>query len=94
MLRYKMLKDILKMEIGEETIFKITDNRFLYVDNWCDEDGSWYTTLELIDGKETENEFDLGEILEIITLEYGNKEEIKFGIKYILNHCKRRRISW
>ena len=71
MLRYKILKEVSKMEIGEQTCFKITDNRFLYADNWCDEDGSWYTTLE-----------------------YGNKEEIKLGIKYILSHCKRRRILW
>lgn len=94
MLRYKMLREVLKMEIGEETIFKITDNRFLYADNWCDEDGSWYTTLELVDGKEIDGKFELGEILEIVTLEYGNKEEIKLGIKYILSHCKRRKISW
>jgi hypothetical protein len=91
---YMILRSVLKMDIGETNCFKIKDNRFLFVDNWCDEDGTWCTTLELTDGEEVDGKYDLREILEIVTLDYGNKEDLKDGIKFMLNKCKRRRLSW
>ena len=65
------------MDIGEATCFKITDNRFLYVENWCDEDGNWFTTLELNNGKEVDSRYDLDEVVEVVTLNYKDKKTIK-----------------
>lgn len=87
LLAIKLPKDILKMDLGETNCFKITDGKFLYVENWCDEGGNWFTTLELNNGSDTNDRYELDEVVEIITLEYRNKEEIMYGVMYILSHC-------
>ena len=86
---YMILRSILKMDIGETNCFKITNNRFLYAENWCDEDGNWFTTLELNDGEEVDGKYKLNEILEIIVFDYKDKEEIKEGIKFLLKLCRK-----
>lgn len=81
---YTLTKNILKMDIGETNCYQIADTKFLYVENWCDENGEWFTILELNDGEEVNDVYELNEVLEIVTLKYGNKKEIKEGIKHLL----------
>lgn len=71
-----ILKEILSMKIGETNTFKITDNRFLFVDNWNFNDDK-FTSLELNSGKETENGYELDSILESATYDFGNKKRHK-----------------
>lgn len=83
-LAYKLLRNILKMDLGESNCYKIDDTKILYVENWYDEQGDWFTTLELVDGEEVNDNYKLNEILEIVTLKYKDKKEIKEGIKLVL----------
>jgi hypothetical protein len=82
-----ILKEILSMKMGETNTFKITDNRFLFVDNWNvgDED---FTSLELNSGEEIDGEYVLDEILECGTYDFGNEEDIRSGIDYMISCCK------
>lgn len=82
-----ILKEILSMEKDEFAVFKITDNRFLYVDNWNVGDGD-FTSLELNSGKETEEGYELDEVLECVTYDFGNEEDIRNGIDYMIACCK------
>ena len=65
----RLLRDILRMDLGETNCFKISDTKFLYVENWCNNDGGCFITLELNDGIEINNQYELGEILEVVTLD-------------------------
>lgn len=85
---YKLLRDILKLDMGEKSCYKITDTKYLYVENWCSIDDKWFTTLELVNGEDVNDVWELYETLEIITLDYKNKAELKEGIKLILKLYK------
>lgn len=76
------------MEMEETNTFKITDNRFLFVDNWSAGDGENFTSLELNSGEETENNYVLDEVLECGTYNFGDKEDIRSGIEYMILCCK------
>ena len=82
-----ILKEIMTMKMGETNTFKITDNRFLFVDNWNVGDGD-FTSLELNSGKETENGYELDEVLECGTYDFRNEEDITSGIDYMIACCK------
>lgn len=82
-----ILKEIMAMEMGETNTFKITDNRFLFVENWSWRDDN-FTSLELDYGKETEDGYVFNEILETATYDFGNEEDIKNGINYMIACCK------
>lgn len=84
-LAIRLLKDILRMDLGENDCIKVADGKFLYVENWCDTKGNCFTTLELNNGSETDEGYELDEVLEIITLEYKNKKETMYGIIYMLS---------
>ena len=80
----KILKEIMAMKMGETNTFKITDNRFLFVDNWSWGDGEDFTSLELNSGEETENGYSLDEILECGTYDFGNEEDVRNGVEYMI----------
>ena len=82
-----ILKEIMTMKMGETNTFKITDNRFLFVDNWNFDDDN-FTSLELNSGEEIEDAYVLDEILESGTYDFGNEEDIKNGINYMIACCK------
>lgn len=82
-----ILKEILSMQMDETNTFKITDNRFLFVDNW-NVDGGNFTSLELNSGKETENGYILDEVLECGTYNFWDEEDIASGINYMIACCK------
>ena len=83
-----ILNEILSMEMGETNTFKITDNRFLFVDNWSAGDGEDFTSLELNSGEETENTFVLDEVLEYGTYNFGDEEDVRYGFEYMILCCK------
>lgn len=82
-----ILKEIMTMKMGETNTFKITDNRFLFVDNWNVGDGD-FTSLELNSGEETEDGYVLDEVLECGTYDFGNEKDIASGIDYMIACCK------
>lgn len=82
-----ILKEIMAMKMGETNTFKITDNRFLFVDNWNFDDDN-FTSLELNSGEEIEDAYLLDEVLESVTFDFGNEEDIASGIKYMIACCK------
>lgn len=84
----KIFKSVMEMKIGENDTFKITESRFLFVDNWSMGDGENFTSLELNSGEETEESYSLDEILDCGTYDFGNEEEIRNGIEYMINCCK------
>ena len=86
----KLLRDIMKMDISETNCFKITNDKFLYVENFYDEKGNWFTILELNEGREIDNKYELEKIIEIVSLDYKNKKQIKEGLKFMLSRCKKR----
>lgn len=79
-----ILKEILKMEMGETKTFKISDTRFLFVDNWTVGDGEDFTSLELNTGWEEQGDFVLDKILECGTYDFKNATDIKTGIDYMI----------
>ena len=81
----KILEEILLMEMGDTNTFKITDERFLFVDNWSVGDGEDFTSLELNTGKEENGVYVLDEILECATCDFGNRAEVESAIEYIIN---------
>ena len=83
-----ILNEILSMEMGETNTFKITDNRFLFVDNWSAGDGENFTSLELNSGEEMEDTFVLDEVLECGTYNFGDEEDVRYGIEYMILCCK------
>ena len=82
-----ILKEILSMEMKETNTFKITDNRFLFVDNWSDDEED-FTSLELNSGEEIDGTYVLDEVLECGTYDFGNEEDIRSGIDYMIACCK------
>ena len=60
----KILEEIMTMEMGDTATFKITDTRFLFVDNWNVGDGEDFTSLELNSGIEEDGKYILDKILE------------------------------
>ena len=82
-----ILKEILSMSMDEINTFKIANNRFLFVSNYCI-DGENFTSLELNSGEETEDGYELEEILECGTYDFGNEEDIRSGIDYMIACCK------
>lgn len=83
-----ILKEIMMIKMGETKTFKITDNRFLFVDNWTIGDGEYFTSLELNSGEEIDGTYVLDEVLECGTYDFGNKEDIKSGVDYMIACCK------
>lgn len=81
-----ILKEILSMTMGETNTFKITDDKFLFVDNWNVGDRD-FTSLELNSGEETEDGYVLDEVLECGTYDFGNKEDVRSGIEYMIACC-------
>lgn len=84
----KILKEIMTMKMGETDTFKITDNRFLFVENWSGGDGEDFTSLELNSGEEIDDTYVLDEVLECGTYDFGNKEDITSGIDYMIACCQ------
>ena len=82
-----ILKEIMAMKMGETNTFKITDNRFLFVDNW-NSYGDDFTSLELNSGEEIEDGYTLDEVLECVTCDFGNEEDIRNGVDYMIACCK------
>lgn len=82
-----ILKEILSMGMDEINTFKITDDRFLFVNNYC-VDGENFTSLELNSGKETEDGYELDSILECGTYDFGNEKDIRSGIDYMIACCR------
>ena len=82
-----ILKEILSMEMKETNTFKITDNRFLFVDNWSDDEED-FTSLELNSGEEIDGTYVLDEVLECGTYDFGNEEDIRSGVDYMIACCK------
>ena len=82
-----ILKEIMAMKIGETNTFKITDNRFLFVDNWSFDDDD-FTSLELNSGEEIEDEYVLDDVLDCVTCDFGNERDIARGIDYMIACCK------
>ena len=80
----KLLKEILSLKMKETACFKLTDNRFLFVDNWSAGDGEDFTSLELNSGAEENGEYVLDDVLECGTYDFGNEEDIKSGIEYMI----------
>ena len=83
-----ILKEIMTMKMGETDTFKITDNRFLFVDNWSAGDGEDFTSLELNSGEEINGIYSLDEVLECGTYDFRNEEDIRSGIDYMIACCK------
>lgn len=83
-----ILKEIMTMEMEETNTFKITDNRFLFVDNWSVDDGENFTSLELNSGEEIDGMYSLEEVLECGTYDFGNEEDIRSGLDYMISCCK------
>lgn len=83
----KILKEIMGMKMGETDTFKITNNRFLFVENWS-VDGEGFTSLELNSGEEIDDMYVLDEVIECGTYDFGNKEDITSGIDYMVACCK------
>ena len=83
-----ILKEIMTMEVEETNTFKITNNRFLFVDNWSAVDGEYFTSLELNSGEEINGIYLLNEVLECGTYDFGNEEDIRSGIDYMIACCK------
>ena len=81
-----ILKEILSMTMGETNTFKITDDKYLFVDNWNVGDRD-FTSLELNSGEETEDGYVLDEVLECGTYDFGNKEDVRSGIEYMIACC-------
>ena len=79
-----ILKEILSMEIEETHTFKLADDRFLFVDNWSAGDEEDFTSLELNSGREIEGMYVLDEILECGTYDFGNEEDVRSGIEYMM----------
>ena len=80
----KILKEIMAMKMEETATFKLIENRFLFVDNWSVGDGEDFTSLELNSGEETEDGYVLDEILECGTYDFGNEEDVRSGIEYMI----------
>jgi hypothetical protein len=81
-----ILDQILAMELGEIDTFKLSDNRFLFVDNWgWEDDEDKFTSLELNSGYEENGDYVLEQVLECGTYDFQNKEEIRSGIEYMIN---------
>lgn len=80
----KILKKIMTMKMEETATFKLTENKFLFVDNWSAGDGEDFTSLELNSGEETEDGYVLDEVLECGTYDFGNEEDVRSGIEYMI----------
>lgn len=80
----KILNEVMAMKMEETNTFKITENRFLFVDNWSCGDGEDFTSLELNSGEETEGGYVLDEVLECGTYDFGNEEDVRSGIEYMI----------
>lgn len=83
----KLFQEIIKLEMGETRTLKLTENRFLFVNNWADGDGDKFTSLELNSGEDTGKEYILDEILECGTYDFQNEAEIRCGIEYMICCC-------
>lgn len=80
----EILEEIMAMEMGDTATFKITDTRFLFVDNWNVGDGDDFTSLELNSGVEEDGKYVLDEVLECGTCDFGNVDEINSALCYII----------
>lgn len=78
-----ILNLILDMKLGEIDTIKLTDNRFLFIDNWGDEEES-FTSLELNAGYEEDNSYILDDVLECGTYNFQDRKDIESGIEYII----------
>ena len=82
-----ILKEIMAMDMGDTITFKLTNNRFLFVDNW-NVGNENFTSLELNSGEETEDGYELDEVLECGTYDFRNEKDIASGIDYMIACCK------
>ena len=79
-----LLKEILSMEMGECDSFKLTTDRFLFVENWKDGNKD-FTLIELNSGEETEEGNCLDEVIIGNSCAFRNEKEIRDEIEYILS---------
>lgn len=79
-----ILQEIMSMDMEETATFKLSENRFLFVDNWSAGDGDDFTSLELNSGTEEDGLYVLGEVLECGTYDFGNEEDVRRGVEYMM----------
>ena len=79
-----ILQEIMSMEMGETATFKLSDDRFLFVDNWSAGDGDDFTSLELNSGEEEDGSYVLEKVLECGTYDFGDEEDVRSGVEYML----------
>lgn len=79
-----ILQEIVSMDMEETATFKLSENRFLFVDNWSAGDGDDFTSLELNSGEEEDGLYVLGEVLECGTYDFGNEEDVRSGVEYMM----------
>lgn len=80
-----LLDRIMSLSLGKTDTIQLTDNRFLFVENWKDKDGR-FTSLELNSGYVSEDDtIVLTEVLECGTYNFHDRKDIRTGIEYILN---------
>ena len=79
-----ILKEIMAMNVEEFQTFKLAEDRFLFVENWSCDGEEWFTSLELNSGEEIDNEYLLDEVLECMTYDFGDEENIRRGIEYMI----------
>ena len=79
-----ILQKIMSMDMEEIATFKLSENRFLFVDNWSAGDGDDFTSLELNSGAEEDGCYVLDQILECGTYDFGNEEDVRSGVEYMM----------
>ena len=79
-----ILQEIMSMDMEETATFKLSENRFLFVDNWSAGDGDDFTSLELNSGEEEDGCYVLDQILECGTYDFGNEEDVRSGVEYMM----------
>lgn len=87
-----ILSEVLKMTKNDIATIRLSKNLGLVIDNWSynNED---FTTLELNSGYDEHGEIVLDEILECVTCDFGNAEEITNALNYILRCAEDKKIE-
>lgn len=79
-----ILKEIMAMDMEETATFKLSENRFLFVDNWSAGDGDDFTSLELNSGEEEDGVYVLCDVLECGTYDFKDGADIRCGLEYMM----------
>jgi hypothetical protein len=81
------------MVINEQDVFKIKDDKFIYVETWCTLDWNrcvdeMYINCSLNSGSESEEEYVFDKKLEKGIVEYGDEEAVNDLVKYLVDCCE------